>query len=85
MACDHLASEYHTLTFILGLGFVMCALGQNLSLMCLSGACHCRNTVHELGLEENAGIGEHAVFQRHDHKLQKGKKGRSSSGQLIPE
>lgn len=46
-----LAGEYLTLPLVLGLGFVVCALGQDFSLVRLSCARHCRNAVHKLGLK----------------------------------
>lgn len=63
MICTRLAGENLALMFILGLGFVMCALAQNFPLVCLRGARHSRDPFHKLGLKQNVGVGEHAVFQ----------------------
>lgn len=38
------------------------------------GARHRGHAVHKLGLEEDVGVGEHAVLQGHDHKLNRERK-----------
>lgn len=64
-----LAGQYLSLAFVLS--FLLSALGQNLSLVSLSCASDCGDAVHKFGLEEHVCIGEHSIFQRHHHKLQR--------------
>lgn len=35
-----------------------------------SGPCNCGHAVHKLCLEQDVGVGEHAILQGHHHKLQ---------------
>ncbi len=43
-------------------GFLLSALGQNLSLMCLSCPGDRGDAIHKFGLEEHVCIGEHSIF-----------------------
>lgn len=74
-----LAGQYLSLAFVPS--FLLVALGQNLSLVSLSCASDCGDAIHKFGLEEYVCIGEHSIFQRHHHKLQR-KNGHSVSVQI---
>lgn len=49
---------------------VLAFLGKVGITLAQSGPCDCGHAIHKLGLEQDVGIGEHAILKGHHHKLQ---------------
>lgn len=68
MTGSRLADELLLLVFLSSL--VVAFLGNVGVALAERRARHRGHAVDKLGLEEDVGVGEHAVLQGHDHKLQ---------------